>query len=177
MHVVKASITAATALAMLIGSAEARRHHGASLDELTPKLRDKVTEIENACHSRLISAYRPGARVAGSGRPSLHSTYPSRAADMAGNPKCIYSHLSHWPGGYSIDYGRVQHVHISYSPPRSGQMAGREWHARFRHYAGGYRHQHYAQRFDRAQRRVYMVHQRRGRQTLQPAGDHFNGHG
>jgi hypothetical protein len=93
----------------------------------------------------LISAHRPGAVVAGSGRASLHSAYPSRAADMAGNPSCIYAHLHGWRGGYSVDYSRVKHVHISWSPPGSGHMAGREWHARFNHYGGG-RRRHYASR-------------------------------
>jgi hypothetical protein len=36
-----------------------------------------------------------------------------RAVDIKGNPHCIYSHLQGWPGGYSVDYGTVQHVHVS----------------------------------------------------------------
>jgi hypothetical protein len=71
---------------------------------------------------------------------------------LSGNPSCIYSHLQGWAGGYSTDYGHVRHVHVSYSPPGSGYLAGREWHARFAHYSGGhhgYAHRHhrrYAQR-------------------------------
>jgi hypothetical protein len=128
------------------------RHHGPSASDLISTLQSKVTEIISACGSKLISGYRPGARVAGSGHPSLHSVYPARAADMAGNPSCIYSHLQGWAGGYSTDYGHVHHVHLSYSPPGTGYLAGREWHARFVHYTGGYhrrysgRHHRYAMR-------------------------------
>jgi hypothetical protein len=130
---------------------EHRAHRGPSVGDLVSALRSKVSEITSACGSRLISGYRPGARVAGSGHPSLHSVYPARAADVEGNPSCVYSHLQGWAGGYSIDYGRVRHVHISYSPPGSGYLAGREWHARFAHYTGGqhrsaHRHHRYALR-------------------------------
>jgi hypothetical protein len=128
------------------------RGHGLALSDLTPTLAKKVSEIMSACGARLISGYRPGARVAGSGHPSLHSVYPSRAADLAGNPHCIYTHLEQWAGGYSTDYGHVRHVHISYSPPGTGYLAGREWHARFVHYGGGHnrlaqrRHRRFAMR-------------------------------
>ncbi|MBO0758161.1 MAG: hypothetical protein J2P54_20120 [Bradyrhizobiaceae bacterium] len=124
----------------------AHRHgHGPALSDLTPTLANKVSEIMSACGARLISGYRPGARVAGSGHPSLHSVYPSRAADLAGNPHCIYANLQGWPGGYSNDYASVRHVHISYSPPGTGYLGGREWHARFAHFGGGHhltRHHH-----------------------------------
>ena len=118
-----------------------------SLSDLTSTLATKVSEIVHSCGARLISGYRPGARVAGTGHASLHSAYPARAADLSGNPSCIYSHLHGWQGGYSTDYGSVRHVHISYSPPGSGYLAGREWHARFAHYGGGHhgfarRHHH-----------------------------------
>lgn len=97
----------------------------------------KVREIESACGARVISAYRPGARVRGSGRMSLHAS--RRAVDMAGNPSCIYSRLRSWPGGVSSDYGRVRHVHFSYSPN------GQEWGARFAHGGGRkYRRHRYA---------------------------------
>jgi hypothetical protein len=131
--------------------AEHRNHRGPSVGDLISTLRAKISEITSACGSRLISGYRPGARVAGSGHPSLHSVYPARAADVEGNPSCIYSHLQGWSGGYSIDYGHVRHVHISYSPPGTGYLAGMEWHARFAHYGSGHRgyahrHHRYASR-------------------------------
>jgi hypothetical protein len=118
------------------------RPHGysTSLSALTPTLAAKVAEINKTCGSKTISGYRPGAVVAGSGHPSLHSAYPSKAADLQGNPSCIYGQLRGWKGGYSTDYNRVRHVHMSYSPPGSGYLGGREWHARFRHWSPAYGH-------------------------------------
>lgn len=113
---------------------EARIAKNAKLKDLTPKLAAKVAEILASCQgARLTSGYRKGARVAGSGRPSLHSHYPSKAADLAGNPTCIRAHLAKWPGGLSTDYAAVRHYHVSYAPN------GREWGARFAHY-GSRRH-------------------------------------
>lgn len=98
----------------------------------------KVREIENACGSKVISAYRPGARVRGSGRLSLHAV--RRAVDMQGNPACMQSHLVGWRGGASTDYSGIKpnHIHISYEP------GGREWGSRFAHYAKRKRHVRYA---------------------------------
>lgn len=100
----------------------------ASLDHVTPKLAAKAREIVSACGAKVISAYRPGARVRGYGTPSLHSRYPAQAVDMTGNTSCIYPRLKGWPGGYSVDYAAVQHVHISLASDR------RERGARFAHY-------------------------------------------
>lgn len=111
-----------------------------SLEGYPAPLIAKVREIEGACPgSKLISAFRPGAVVRGSGRPSLHAT--KRAADMRGNPSCIYARLRSWPGGVSTDYAQIRHVHFSYAPN------GREWGARFAHYGSRQakkRHHHYA---------------------------------
>lgn len=85
----------------------------------------KAREIEQACGSRVISGVRH-TRVAGSRRMSLHAS--GHAVDMAGNPGCIYAHLRGWSGGYSTDYGRVRHVHIS--------LGGREDGVRFAHRGG-----------------------------------------
>lgn len=85
----------------------------------------KAREIESACGSRVISGVRH-TRVAGSRRWSLHAS--GRAVDMQGNPGCIYAHLRGWSGGYSTDYGRVRHVHIS--------LGGREDGIRFAHRGG-----------------------------------------
>lgn len=103
-----------------------RPQRGVSMAGVVAPLAAKAAEIQSACGSVVISAIRPGASVRGSGRPSLHRT--GHAIDMQGNPRCIYAHLQGWPGGYSVDYGRVSHVHISYSPD------GREWGARFAHW-------------------------------------------
>ncbi len=108
----------------------AHRHGGntASLDAVTPKLAEKAREIIAACGAKVISAYRPGARVRGYGTPSLHSRYPAEAIDMTGDTSCIYPHLRGWAGGYSVDYAAVQHIHISLASDR------RERGARFAHY-------------------------------------------
>ncbi len=90
----------------------------------------KVAEIQAACGSRPISGMRH-TYIAGTRRISLHAS--GKAVDMAGNPGCIYAHLSGWQGGYSTDYGRMRHVHISYDPD-----GGREWGLHFRH-GGGHR--------------------------------------
>ena len=85
----------------------------------------KAREIEEACGSRVISGVRH-TRIAGSRRWSLHAS--GRAVDMQGNPGCIYARLRGWSGGYSTDYGRVRHVHIS--------LGGREDGIRFAHRGG-----------------------------------------
>jgi hypothetical protein len=83
----------------------------------------KANELIQNCGSRVISSFRPHARVRGSRRMSLHAV--GKAIDVQGNPACIYSHLHGWRGGYSIDYGKVHHVHIS--------LGGREDGLRFKH--------------------------------------------
>lgn len=90
----------------------------------------KAREISVACGSLVISGVRSSARVAGSHRMSLHAS--GRAVDMQGNPGCIYAHLRGWPGGYSTDYHRVRHVHIS--------LGGREDGIRFAHRGGRVRY-------------------------------------
>ena len=77
---------------------------------VAPEMAAKAREIVSACGSRVISGVRH-TRVAGTRRMSLHAS--GRAVDMAGNPGCIYARLRGWPGGYSTDYARVRHVHIS----------------------------------------------------------------
>ena len=122
-------------LAISAADARSRRHHHdangnntVSLNGIIEPLRTKAAEIQEQCKSRIVSTHRPGARIRGSGRPSLHAS--GRAVDIAGNPACIYSHLQGWHGGYSTDYSRVSHVHISWNP------GGSEWGARFAHYQG-----------------------------------------
>ena len=83
----------------------------------------KARQIVSACGSVVISGVRH-TRVAGSHRWSEHAT--GHAVDIRGNPACIYAHLRGWPGGYSTDYGRVLHTHIS--------LGGREDGLRFAHH-------------------------------------------
>ena len=113
----------------------AHRHHVhyASRSGVTGQpapLVSKVHELERDCGARVISGFRPGARVAGTRRISNHAL--NLADDMVGNYTCMYAHLRGWPGGYSTDSGRVHHIHISYNRQK-------EWGARFVH-GGGYRH-------------------------------------
>jgi hypothetical protein len=93
------------------------------------QLQAKAHEIVSNCGSTIISGFRPGARIAGSGHASMHAS--GRAVDIKGNPHCIYSHLQGWPGGYSVDYGAVQHVHIS--------LGGFEDGVRFSHHGSHHR--------------------------------------
>lgn len=111
------------------------RARSVSLDGVVSPLREKVQEIVNACSSRVVSAVRH-TRVAGTRRMSLHAS--GRAVDVAGNPACIYSHLVGWTrrgGGYSRDYWRVDHVHISHGGAEAGLVFshGRTQYASRRH--------------------------------------------
>lgn len=110
-----------------------------SLAGVVPTLAAKAQELVTACGSRVISGKRQ-TYVAGTRRISLHAS--GRAVDMGGNPSCMYALLRRWPGGVSVDYARVRHVHISYSPK------GREWGARFAH-RGGTKRTRYARRVGR----------------------------
>lgn len=106
--------------AMLVGASR-------STAGVVAPLAAKAAEIQAACGSKVVSGIRH-TRIAGTRRMSLHAS--GHAVDMAGNPACIYSHLQGWPGGYSTDYGRMRHVHISWGGPEHG--------LRFAH--GGKRH-------------------------------------
>lgn len=114
---------------------------GASLAGLPGPLVAKVEEISRDCPGmHAISTFRPGARIAGTNRASLHGFH--KAADVAGGSfACAYAHLgSDWPGGASIDAARMGHIHISWNP------GGAEWGARFNH-GGGH---HYGGAYARA---------------------------
>lgn len=69
---------------------------------------------------------------------SLHAT--GEAVDMRGNPSCVYAQLKDWPGGYSTDYGRAKHIHISLA------ANGREAGLRFAHGGRAHRHHRFAKR-------------------------------
>lgn len=99
-------------------------YRGASLAGVVQPLAIKAQEIVTVCGARVISAVRK-TFVAGTRLMSLHAS--GHAVDVQGNPACIYSLLHGWRGGYSTDYARVRHVHISFKPN------GREWGARFVH--------------------------------------------
>ena len=141
----------ALTLTLFTVPAEARQHHhsihhqhhlrhhthiasaSSSLAGLPSQLASIVNRIESTCPGmHPISAYRPGARIRGTGHQSLHAVH--RAVDISGGSyACAYAVLSGFPGGVSTDPGRVGHIHISYEP------GGREWGARFAH-GGGHGH-------------------------------------
>jgi len=116
---------------------------------------------------RIISAYRPGARIAGSGRMSCHAM--GQAVDyQIGNPSCALRLASRWRGGHSIDYNTApggKHFHIS--------ICRQEMGVRFAHRGGrSYARSRYARnrsakRYRGAKRyRVsyqHSAHRRRGR--------------
>ncbi len=97
---------------------------------LPAELRAKVAEIIDACGTQVLRTFTPGALIAGTQHLSEHAF--CRAADLAGNPACIYAHLRGFRGGVSTDYGRMRHVHVSWHP------GGWEQGVRFVH-GGGYR--------------------------------------
>lgn len=112
-----------------------RRHRGdsevRSTSGLVATLAAKVKELQSDCGSRMISGVRQ-TYIAGTNRISLHAF--GKAADMSGNPACMYAHLKGWRGGYSIDYARMGHIHVSFDIE-----GGREMGLRFVH-GGGHRH-------------------------------------
>lgn len=117
------------------------------LDRVVGPLASKVRQIQSACGSVVISSVRH-TRVARSRHMSLHAS--GRAVDLRGNPRCIYAQLRGWTdhgGGYSIDYGSVQHVHISYGGREAG-LAFRHQGGRTR-YASRHQHRHYRYVFAR----------------------------
>ena len=115
-----------------IGLRREKPRRGLSTSSINATLSAKVAEIVAACPgAHVISAVRH-TRIAGTRRMSLHAS--GNAVDMQGNPSCIYAHLRGWPGGYSTDYSRVRHVHISYDA-----AGGREMGLRFAH-GGGHKH-------------------------------------
>lgn len=125
-----------------IRTAHKTKSSGTSLAGVVPQLASKIASIVSNCGSQVISAVRH-TYVAGTHKISQHAN--GTAVDVSGNPACIYSMLHGWPGGYSVDYGRVRHVHIS--------IGGREAGLRFvhggehyRHYANSYQHHRYASR-------------------------------
>ena len=113
--------------------------HALSLNGVNPQLRAKIESILSACPgAKVISAVRH-TRIRGSGRMSLHAS--GRAVDLTGNPSCLYAQLQGWPGGYSIDYARVRHVHVS--------IGGFEQGLRFAHYGKRNKASRYAKRYQR----------------------------
>ena len=113
------------------------RHAGRSLARIHPKLAQKVRQIVGACGAHINSGFRPGARVAGSGRMSRHAI--GQAVDISGDYRCIYAQLRGWPS-YSLDGPKMRHVHVSLGE-------GHFYHHGGHRYAGRHhRHQRWAYR-------------------------------
>lgn len=111
---------------------------GISMAGVVPALAAKISQIQSACPgAHIISAVRR-TRINGSRHMSLHAT--GEAVDMRGNPSCVYAQLKDWPGGYSTDYGRARHIHISLA------ANGREAGLRFAHGGRSHRHHRFAKR-------------------------------
>lgn len=72
-----------------------------------------LNNVASQCGSvRVISTFRRGARVAGSGVTSCHAM--GQAVDYTtSNPSCALRVASSVRLGHSIDYGRVAHFHVS----------------------------------------------------------------
>lgn len=122
----------------------AKRLVGVATSALPTPLQNALRQVAASCSGfRVISAHRPGARIAGTGRPSLHAS--GRAADfVVRDYSCAYAILRSFPGGVSMDASRVSHIHVSYAPN------GQEWGARFNHggraYAKRSKYRRYARR-------------------------------
>lgn len=97
---------------------------------LVAPLADKLASIQSACPGTVAISGVRHTKVRGTNRWSLHTQ--GKAVDVRGDYRCIFAQLQGWPGGYSIDPGRVRHVHVSYDAD-----GGREWGVRFAH--GGHR--------------------------------------
>jgi hypothetical protein len=125
-------VAPAKVVRLVVHNMPAQRLHYPSPTGLVAPLAAKVSEIVSTCGSTVISSVRH-TLIAGTRILSLHAS--GKAADLQGNPSCMYAALHGWPGGYSIDYASVRHIHISYDPE-----GGREMGARFVH--GGHHHRH-----------------------------------
>lgn len=111
-------IAAVLTLTVTDAASAVDRHWTTKLSGVVSPLAAKASEITARCGSRVISGVRR-TYVAGTRRVSLHAS--GHAVDMAGNPSCIYAMLRDWPGGYTTDYARVRHVHISYGGGEHGR--------------------------------------------------------
>lgn len=82
-----------------------------------------LADVQARCGSvRVISTFRPGARIAGTGRTSCHAS--GQAVDYTtGNPSCALAVANSGPWrslGHSNDYGRVAHFHVSVCAQEAG---------------------------------------------------------
>lgn len=111
------------ACAMANSAADAKPSH-APTGCLPPPVRAALVRVAKVCPGyRLLSTYRPSARVAGSRKPSLHAS--CRAADFrVKDYGCAYRVLGSWRLGINRDARVVRHVHISDSRSEHGFVHG-----------------------------------------------------
>lgn len=95
---------------------------------LPDQLKAALAKVQAACPGfNVISANRPGSRVRGSGRTSLHAS--CQAADITVSKwSCASRVLKDFPGGMSTDPERVGHIHVSMA------RGSREYGSRFAHW-------------------------------------------
>jgi len=120
---------------------------GVSMAKAPEPLQEWMRKVAGACAGfKAISVCRPGARVRGTGRISLHAS--CRAVDFqVRDYSCAQKVLKGFPGGLSTDPHRVAHLHASWAPN------AREWKARFAHGGGrSYHAKRYAKRHWKARR-------------------------
>lgn len=102
-----------------------------SLSGIPSTLTNHLKNVQAKCGTVTVtSAFRPGARVAGSRRMSCHAV--KQAIDYTiSNPSCALMMAKQWRGGHSIDYHTApggRHFHISTCRQEAG--------ARFAHRGG-----------------------------------------
>ncbi len=98
----------------------ARSGGGASTSRscLTPAARALLGRIEAQFGAvQIISTCRPGARIAGSGRPSKHASGNAVDFNAGGRKQAIVNWLraNHHSGG-TMTYARMSHIHVDIGP-------------------------------------------------------------
>jgi hypothetical protein len=78
-------------------------------------LKAALAKVRNACgRVQVISTFRRGARIAGSGHPSYHAS--CRAVDFNAPRACAMRVLAGWPGGIGTYHGSMHHIHLDTGP-------------------------------------------------------------
>lgn len=106
------SIALALAIAVSLAALTASRARAADLSCLPGSVRAALARADAACGVKVVSTFRRGAAIAGTGgSPSMHRW--CRAADFTTpQPSCVLATLADWPHALSTDYRAVKHFHI-----------------------------------------------------------------
>lgn len=90
-----------------------------SLACLPPELRSALADVEQKFGPvTVISTHRPGAVVAGTGRPSQHRDCGAVDFRPSGNRRAIIAHLRKDPRVKGLGIYRSGHIHIDAGPYR-----------------------------------------------------------